>query len=132
MRALLESELLTSITRPDKQALWTLSKHNTAMMDAIAADDISEVLRSNRDFHFTIFELSPMKQFKREIRRLWQLTEGYRTWWWRSAEAADRIDAEHREIIDVLRRSDLERLVVICNRHRVGGLEPSISGVATL
>jgi DNA-binding GntR family transcriptional regulator len=132
MRALLESELLKSISRPDPETLRALTKHNTAMMDAIKAVDISEVLRTNRDFHFTIFELSPMKQFKREIRRLWQLTEGYRNWWWRLPEAAVRIDREHGEILEALRCFDLSRVIEVCNVHRVGGLEPSISGVFTI
>jgi DNA-binding GntR family transcriptional regulator len=78
MRALLEHELIRSIARPAKEVLDTLEKHNETMMAAIAKEDIAEIMRANRDFHFTIFELSPMKQFRREINRLWQLSEGYR------------------------------------------------------
>jgi DNA-binding GntR family transcriptional regulator len=123
MRALLEQQLMRSIARPAKEVLDTLEKHNETMMTAIAKEDIAEIMRANRDFHFTIFELSPMKQFRREINRLWQLSEGYRQWWWHIPDAAARIDREHRQIIGALRRFDLDRLIELCDAHRVGGHE---------
>jgi len=123
MRALLEHELMMSIARPGKGVLDVLEKHNEAMMAAIRQEDIAEIMRANRDFHLTIFELSPMKQFRREIARLWQLSEGYRHWWWHMPDAAARIDREHKQIIRTLRRFDLERLIQLCDAHRVGGHE---------
>jgi len=123
MRALLEHELIRSIAQPASEVLDTLEQHNETMMAAIAKEDIAEIMRANRDFHFTIFELSPMKQFRREINRLWQLSEGYRQWWWHIPDAASRIDREHRQIITTLRRFDLDRLIELCDAHRVGGHE---------
>ena len=123
MRALLEHELMRSIARPGKDVLDVLEKHNGTMMSAIRQEDIAEIMRANRDFHFTIFELSPMKQFRQEIARLWQLCEGYRHWWWHMPDAAARIDREHKQIIRTLRRYDLERLIQLCDAHRVGGHE---------
>jgi DNA-binding GntR family transcriptional regulator len=123
MRALLEHELMRSISRPGRDVLDALEKHNETMMAAIGQADIAEIMRANRDFHFTIFELSPMKQFRREIARLWQLSEGYRHWWWHIPDAAARIDREHRQIIRTLRRFDLDRLIELCDAHRVGGHE---------
>jgi len=124
MRALLEHELMMSIARPGKDVLDVLEKHNETMMAAIGQKDIAEIMRANRDFHLTIFELSPMKQYRREITRLWQLSEGYRQhWWWHMPDAAARIDREHKQIIRTLRRFDLERLVQLCDAHRVGGHE---------
>jgi DNA-binding GntR family transcriptional regulator len=123
MRALLEHELMRSIARPGKDVLDALERHNEIMMAAIGQEDIAEIMRANRDFHFAIFELSPMKQFRREIARLWQLSEGYRHWWWHIPDAAARIDREHRQIIAALRRFDLERLIEMCDAHRIGGHE---------
>jgi DNA-binding GntR family transcriptional regulator len=127
MRALLEGELLRSIPRPGQDVFDALARHNDAMMAAIGNDDIAEIMRGNRDFHFTIFELSPMRQFKREITRLWQLTEGYRGWWWHIPDAPARIDREHKQIISTLRRFDLDQLVELFDAHRVGGHQ----GIAT-
>jgi len=123
MRALLEHELMRTIARPDKDVLDVLEKHNETMMAAIRQEDIAEIMRANRDFHFTIFELSPMRQFRQEIARLWQLCEGYRHWWWHMPDAATRIDREHKQIVRTLRRYDLERLIELCDAHRVGGHE---------
>ena len=131
MRSLLEHELMPSIARPDRGILDALEKHNAAMMAAIGLADIAEIMRANRDFHFTIFELSPMTQFRREIARLWQLSEGYRQWWWHIPDVAARIDREHKQIIAALRRFDLERLIELCDAHRVGGHEGiTVAGAA--
>jgi DNA-binding GntR family transcriptional regulator len=127
MRALLEGDLLRSIARPGQDVFDALARHHAAMMAAIGHDDIAEIMRGNRDFHFTIFELSPMRQFKREITRLWQLTEGYRGWWWHIPDAPARIDREHKQIISTLRRFDLDQLVELFDAHRVGGHQ----GIAT-
>ena len=123
MRALLEHELMRSIAKPGKDVLDALEKHNQIMTAAIGQKDIAEIMRANRDFHFTIFGLSPMKQFQSEVARLWQLSEGYRHWWWRIPDATARIDREHRQIIRTLRRFDLDRLVELSDAHRVAGLE---------
>jgi DNA-binding GntR family transcriptional regulator len=132
MRALLEHELMRTISRPDRDVLDVLEKHNETMMAAIKQEDIAEIMRANRDFHFTIFELSPMKQFRQEIARLWQLCEGYRPhWWWHMPDAAARIDREHKQIIRTLRRFDLERLIELCDAHRVGGHQGIRLGVST-
>jgi DNA-binding GntR family transcriptional regulator len=94
-------------------------------LQAIERGDIGDVLRANREFHFAIFDLSPMVQFRREIQRLWQLSEGYRTWWWRLPDATSRINREHQDIIKALRRFDLDALVEFSNAHRAGGHEGS-------
>src|SRR5258708_14564706 len=97
MRSLLEHELMRSIAAPDKDVLDVLEKHNDIMMAAIEQQDIAEIMRANRDFHFTIFELSAMKQFRREIAPLWQLSERYRSWRWQRPVASARIDLGHRQ-----------------------------------
>lgn len=121
MRELLESELLYSITKPDKATLDALTRCNEEMIAAVKRGDIAAVLRANREFHFTIFDLSPMNQFKREIRRLWQLSEGYLAWWWRLPDVTTRISQEHTQIIKALRKFDRDALVKLFNSHRVGG-----------
>jgi DNA-binding GntR family transcriptional regulator len=130
MRSLLEDELLRSVRRPDAAVLSDLKDLNEKMMVAIDERNVAEVLRYNREFHFTIFDLSSLNQFRREVRRLWQLSEGYSAaWWWRQPEARKRINAEHKAIISALRRFDLEQLVEICAAHRTSGFEQSVSGV---
>ena len=130
MRAMLEDELLRTVKRPDPAVLSDLKDLNEKMMVAIDERNVTDVLRYNREFHFTIFDLSPLNQFRREVRRLWQMSEGYSAaWWWRQPEAKKRINAEHKAIISALRKFDLDRLVEICATHRTGGLERSVTGI---
>ncbi len=131
LRAILEGELLRTIERPNSGVLATLKDLNDSMMAAIDARDVAKLLQFNREFHFTIFELSPLNQFRREVERLWQLSEGYSAqWWWRMPEARTRINGEHKAIIGALRKFDLERLVELCDAHRTGGFERTISGAS--
>jgi DNA-binding GntR family transcriptional regulator len=129
MRGLLEAEMLRTITRPGPDVLLQLKDLNDTMMAAIDVRDVAKLLRSNREFHFTIFELSPLNQFRREVERLWQLSEGYSAqWWWRMPEARTRINAEHKSIIAALRKFDLDRLVDLCDAHRIGGFDRTVTG----
>jgi DNA-binding GntR family transcriptional regulator len=129
MRALLEYELLRTVRRPDATLLADLKDLDEKMMVAIDERSVAEILRYNREFHFSIFELSPLGQFRREVRRLWQMSEGYSAaWWWRQPEVKKRISAEHKAIIGALRKFDPDRLVEICATHRTGGLERSLTG----
>lgn len=129
MRALLEGDLLRTITRPGPAVLSRLKDLNDAMMAAIDARDVGTILRTNREFHFTIFELSPLNQLQREVERLWQLSEGYSAqWWWRMPEARTRINREHKSIIAALRKFDLDQLVELCEAHRTGGFERTVTG----
>jgi DNA-binding GntR family transcriptional regulator len=133
MRGLLEGDLLRTITRPGPDVLAQLKDLNDTMMAAIDARDVAKLLRSNREFHFTIFELSPLNQFRREVERLWQLSEGYSAqWWWRMPEARTRINAEHKSIIVALRKFDLDRLVDLCDAHRTGGFDRTVTGATQM
>jgi DNA-binding GntR family transcriptional regulator len=130
MRELLEAELLRTVQRPDPAVLSELKDVNDKMMVAVDEGDVTEVLRDNREFHFTIFDLSPLNQVRREAARLWQMSEGYSAAWWRrQPEARKRINAEHKAIISALRKFDLDRLVEISAVHRIGGHERSVTGL---
>ncbi len=97
MRALFERELLLTIERPGESMLTELSLVNMKMVEAIDHGDFAKVLRLNRQFHFSIFDLSPLNQFRREVERLWHLSEGYSAqWWWRMPEARTRIEQRAR------------------------------------
>src|SRR2546429_4733025 len=100
MRSMLESELLRTIEHPEAAVLKQLKDLNDTMIAAIDSGDVAEVLRCNREFHFAIFALSPLSQFRREIQRLWQLSEGYSAaWWWRGPSARNQINTEHKAMI---------------------------------
>jgi DNA-binding GntR family transcriptional regulator len=128
MRSLLEDELLRTVRRPDAEVLGELRELNDKMMVSIDERNVAAVLRYNRDFHFAIFDLSPLGQIRKEVGRLWQMSDIYSAAWWRrQPEAKKRIGAEHKAIIAALRKFDLDKLVEICATHRTGGHERSLS-----
>ena len=118
MRALLEEELLRTIVRPDARSLEVIAKHNDEMVAAIDAANVSAMLEANRSFHFAIFELSPLDLFRREVRRLWQLSEGYRATYLWLPETRARIVSEHAAMVAALREFDPGRLVELGAQHR--------------
>jgi DNA-binding GntR family transcriptional regulator len=130
VRGLLEADLLRTIERPGPEVLSRLKALNDAMIAAIEARDVAGILRANREFHFVIFELSPLNQLRHDVERLWQPSEGtapnggggYST-------PRTRINAEHKSIIAALRKFDLDRLVELSETHRTGGFERTVAGV---
>lgn len=118
MRALLEQELLSTIVRPDGRTVRAIAKHNDEMVRAIEAGNVSAMLEANRNFHFAIFELSPLDLFFREVRRLWQLSEGYRATYLWLPETRARIVSEHDAMVTVLREFDPDKLVELSAQHR--------------
>ena len=118
MRALLEQELLSTIARPDARTVRAIAKHNEEMVHAIEVGNVSAMLEANRNFHFAIFELSPLDLFRREVRRLWQLSEGYRATYLWLPQTRARIVAEHAAMVTALREFDPARLVELGAQHR--------------
>jgi DNA-binding GntR family transcriptional regulator len=128
MRALLEQDLLRSIRRPDARAVRSIEKHNDRMTEAMEAADVSAMLEANRSFHFAIFDLSPLDLFCREIRRLWQLSEGYRATYLWLPETRTRIVAEHAAILSALSDFDPDLLIELTSAHR-GASEDVVIGL---
>jgi DNA-binding GntR family transcriptional regulator len=128
MRALLETEILRTVARPDASSVAAVARHNDDMVEAMTAGNVSGMLAANRDFHFAIFGLSPLTLFQREVRRLWQLSEGYRATYLWLPETRSRIAAEHVAIVQALRRFDIDRLVELSSHHR-GASEDVVVGL---
>jgi DNA-binding GntR family transcriptional regulator len=118
MRALLEEELLRTVVRPDAETVRAIARHNDEMVHAMDAANVSAMLEANRNFHFAIFELSPLDLFRREVRRLWQLSEGYRATYLWLRETRARIASEHAAIVAALGEFDPDRLVELSAEHR--------------
>jgi DNA-binding GntR family transcriptional regulator len=118
MRELLESALLRSIDWPDRDQLRCIADTNRQLQEAIDAADLQAIVARNRDFHFLIFALSPLGLIRKEVRRLWSLSESYRAVYLYDVPARDRILDEHRMVIDSLEHRDAERLVHVSDQHR--------------
>jgi DNA-binding GntR family transcriptional regulator len=123
MRALVESQALQTIEAPSVQTVRRLRRYNSAMMAAIESGSVGDVIRANRGFHFTIIDLSPDRYVKREVFRLWRLSESLRSVWWRSGTSKLRIADEHARMIESLQRGNVSELLILWGEHRTAGSE---------
>jgi DNA-binding GntR family transcriptional regulator len=123
MRAMVESEALQTIEAPSLQTVHRLHRYNWAMMTAIESGSVGDVIRANRGFHFSIIDLSPDRYVKREVFRLWRLSESVRSLWWRSGTSRLRIGAEHARMIESVQRGDVAELLTLWGEHRTVGSE---------
>jgi DNA-binding GntR family transcriptional regulator len=123
MRAMVEFEALQTIEAPSVQAVHRLHRYNWTMMTAIESGSVGDVIRANRGFHFTIIDLSPDRYVKREVFRLWRLSESLRSLWWRSGTSRLRIGAEHARMIESVQRGDVPELLTLWGEHRTAGSE---------
>ncbi|GAA3973541.1 GntR family transcriptional regulator [Actinomadura viridis] len=127
MRNLLESELLRSVdlATVDVELLERVNGE-MARLDPVVSFD--EYRLANERFHFAIFDRSPLRLVRREVGRLWTLSEFYRSIYIHGEGAHGRVIEDHASIIDAVRRRDHEALVAVSTEHR-GETEISMSRV---
>ncbi|TWG98574.1 DNA-binding GntR family transcriptional regulator [Nocardioides sp. J9] len=130
IRELMETDVLRNLPEATPEALAGLERLNAEMTDALGEGDAAKMLRANREFHFAIFDMSDLGVFRREIRRLWQLSEGYRATYLWLPDARERIVKEHDEIIEAIRQHDLDLVVELSDRHRSASAEVVVNLIA--
>lgn len=119
IRRLLEDEIV-------RIAAGRLEQHHFDALDEALADmerlapegDIAAMIEANRRFHFTIFEAADRPRMVDFIRILWQTTDSYRSMYYAEPEARQRVNDEHRSIVEALAANDVDRAVQELDRHR--------------
>jgi DNA-binding GntR family transcriptional regulator len=117
LRDLGESEILRTVVAPTEAQLQGMRKVNDQIRDP--STSVEEAMRLNREFHFSMFELSPHKLIISEIDRWWNMSMAYRAlsiaiW----EQRAEMMSAAHDAQIAALADKDYERLVELCREHR--------------
>ncbi|MQA06857.1 MAG: FCD domain-containing protein [Streptosporangiales bacterium] len=74
--------------------------------------------RLDYDFHFSIFRAAGYDPMVREPRRIWSLSDAYRSLYLYEPAGRERVVQEHDAIIAALRRHDLDEVVEHVDRHR--------------
>jgi DNA-binding GntR family transcriptional regulator len=118
MRKLLETYLLETMEWPDEAELIELEAINERMASAGAQGGRTTMVTLNREFHFRIFAAANAPVILDEVRRLWDLSDAYRSIYLYSSESRERIVHEHRELISALRQQRLARCIEIMDAHR--------------
>jgi DNA-binding GntR family transcriptional regulator len=102
-------------------------EHIAALVDACecagAAGDVDEMTEANRQLHFALYELSGRPRLVRLVRILWDATDVYRALYYAEAANRRRVDAEHRAVLDALRRHDADAAVGLLAEHRDHAVE---------
>jgi DNA-binding GntR family transcriptional regulator len=119
LREMFEDEVLRAITSVDNGTVSELERLHAEMSALTGRDaDIYEFQQRNLEFHMRIFLLSRLDLIVEELRRLWALSEPYRTMWAQDPKNRARSVAGHAEMLDAIRAGDLERLRSITHTRR--------------
>jgi DNA-binding GntR family transcriptional regulator len=118
MRRLLETALLEGLAWPERERLREITAINDELAAAAKAGDVERVVVLNRRFHDAIFALSPLRAVRREVDRLWALSDPYRALYLYGRSARERVVAEHRSMLDALERRDRKALLKAVDTHR--------------
>ncbi|MGW0044784.1 GntR family transcriptional regulator [Rhodococcus sp. NPDC003348] len=121
MRGALEREVLATLPPFDEDALGEIRDLSDRVTLAAERGDVLEMRLANHEFHFAIFDRSPLALVVTEIRRLWKLAMPYHAAYLFDAEVRRRVVAEHEAMIEALADHDNERLIELMNEHRRGG-----------
>lgn len=119
MRRLLETELLRSAPLGPQQADRML-EINERLRKLDAATDPETYQAINHEFHFHLFDASPLRLVREEVDRLWYRSGFYRSLYLHEAPTALQVLHEHGLIIDAVRDEDIEELIRVTDEHRKG------------
>jgi DNA-binding GntR family transcriptional regulator len=109
-------------TDADIDALATI----VAEMDkALASGDHEEWAELNKRFHLSISGLAHLPMLHEMMERVFDRWERVRRFYFSGVlvHRADQAQAEHREILEIIRARDVAKLENMMRRHNQGGLE---------
>jgi DNA-binding GntR family transcriptional regulator len=118
MRAFLEAEVLQAIQWPTEAQLEGLRAANEACREAASDGDLERLVAANREFHLTMFRLSPLKIMVGEIERVWRVSEPYRALHLSNIERRKRVASDHDAMIEAIERQDADALIKLMDQHR--------------
>ncbi|QBR04105.1 GntR family transcriptional regulator [Paraburkholderia pallida] len=132
---LLENELLASVQWPDDTHIAQLQALNDQMRAIAASADWTPLVRLNREFHMSIYALSPYKIILEEVKRLWTMADSFIATTMSDTRARVQTVKEHDQLIASLAAHNRTSLFAAMDVHRAstaGDLSPGILMLQTL
>ena len=125
MRKALETLIFRALPEFPDEELDALRELNKAIDSANAMANVHDVIQLNRQFHFRIFVPSNLNLIVREVERLWQISDSYRSLYLYDSFGSRQgeIVAEHDAMIDALAQHDLKGLIKVADSQRSIGEE---------
>lgn len=119
IRRLLEDEVVRIATPRLREEQLTVLREAAGEMEALTErGDVAAMMEANRRFHFTLFEAADRPRMVDFIRILWMMTDAYRAMYYGRDDARQRVNHEHRGIIEALEDGDADRAVRELEEHR--------------
>ncbi|GAB3246542.1 GntR family transcriptional regulator [Nocardioides dilutus] len=119
IRRLLEDEVVRTATPQLRDDHLEVLRAAADEMEHLAEGaDVTAMIEANRRFHFTLFEAADRPRMVDFIRILWQTTDAYRSMYYGQDSARQRVNHEHRSIIEALEAGDVDRVVRELEEHR--------------
>jgi DNA-binding GntR family transcriptional regulator len=117
VREVLEEQLLRTIDfgKLDMGGIKALAAEIETVMER---QDVHEITRLNREFHFAIFSASELNIVRRFVTSAWSMSEGYRSIYVAEPIARERVAQEHLRLVTALERRDLDEVIAVANAHR--------------
>jgi len=117
MRRLLETELLRSIDlgSVDADQLEAINRTLAATSPSERTDEYQQI---NLEFHFHLFDQSPLEFIRREVYRLWYKSTFYRALYLYEVDVPLHVIEDHERIIAAVRAKDVDELIRASDDHR--------------
>lgn len=117
MRRLLETEMIRSIdlAEVDVDELEHLDHCVEELSPAVGTDSFQA---ANQDFHFRLFEYSPLQLVRQEVARLWYMSSFYRSLYLDQESSTLQVAEAHKRIIQAVRDQDVDELIAASDDHR--------------
>jgi DNA-binding GntR family transcriptional regulator len=122
MAQVLESAMMKEFEWPNEKQLKFLIATNKRLGAAARAGQTAQLAILNREFHEAIWSLSTLELIHREVKRLWDMADSYRSLYL-AGPASLQIAQEHEGIIDALQRRDIKLLSKRLIEHRGHALD---------
>jgi len=124
----LESELIRSVRWPTDDEIAHLRALNARLAAEVPLSDPSDASELNREFHFAVYRLSPMRFFVSEVERYWDLAEPFRMVHVVSTDYHE-IVTQHEQLVDALAAQDRVLTIRAMNEHRRDTLTAALTAL---
>lgn len=119
IRALLEDEAVRrAVPLIDANGVRVLNLLLDECEEAAAAGMVQELIAADRRLHFTLYAASGMSRLVGLLRMLWDSTDRYRAQYYMDPTQRDRVQGEHRAIIEAVAAGDADAAVRLLQAHR--------------
>ena len=101
----------------DGEQLKTLEARMEAFENAVDADDILQMVDTDEQFHFVIYDAAANNKLKDILGNLKESMYRYRLEYLKDAAYRKRLEKEHRALVDCIKMKDLKKGLTVVESH---------------